>query len=201
VQPPLPPARARLFVAVDPGPGAASRLAGALARVRPRAPSARWVDPASLHLTLAFLGDTDAERVPGLTAAIGAVAARHAPLEIRFAGAGTFGGRRPRVLWAGVEGAVAELAALQADLAAALAPLGYPPEERPFAAHLTLARARAHATAGEPALVACAAALAGEDLGPTRVEAMVLYRSDLSPRGSVYTPLASLALGGPAQGG
>jgi 2'-5' RNA ligase len=182
----------RLFVAIDPAPAVRDRLRVAIAPVRRLAPSAKWVDVASLHLTLAFLGGTEASRVPEIAAAIGAVALGHAPLELGCAGGGAFGGKRPRVLWAGVTGALDALGAVQADLAAALAPLGFAPEERPFAAHLTLARARE--AGGDPGLAACAAALAGQDFGVTRVEALVLYRSDLSAKGPAYTPLAVLPL-------
>jgi len=98
------------------------------------------------------------------------------------------------VLWAGVQGGVDALAALQRDVAAALAPLGYPPDARPFAAHLTLARAREQR--GEPGLAGCAEALASDDFGATRVEGLVLYRSDPGSGGAIYTPLATLALGG-----
>ena len=183
---------ARLFVAIDPAPAVRDRLRAALAPVRRLAPSAKWVDVASLHLTLAFLGDVEVPRVPEIAAAIGGVAAGHAPFELGCAGAGAFGGKRPRVLWAGVPFALDALAAVHGDLAAALAPLGFAPEPRPFAAHLTLARARE--ARGDPALAACAAALAGQDFGVTRVEALVLYRSDLSPKGPAYRPLASLPL-------
>ncbi len=185
---------ARLFVAVDPAPAVVERVGAAIAAARGLAPSAKWAAPGSFHVTLAFLGDTPVERVPDLTAAIAAAALRHPPVDLCVAGAGTFGGRRPRVLWAGVTGDVAALAALAGDVEAALAPFGYTPEHRPFTAHLTLARARD--PRGDPAFVQCAAALAGEDFGATRVEQVILYRSDLSPKGAAYTPLAALPLGG-----
>ncbi len=185
---------ARLFVAVDPAPAVAERVAAAVSAVRSLAPSAKWAGPESFHLTLAFLGDMSVAQVPDLAAAVGAAALRHSPIDVRFAGAGTFGGRRPRVLWAGVTGDAAALAALAGDVEQALAPFGYVPEHRPFTAHLTLARARD--PRGEPGLVDCAAKLAGEDFGPTRVEQVILYRSELSPKGAAYTPLAALPLGG-----
>ena len=187
---------ARLFLAVDPAPAVRDRLRAALgsrcggSRPRPggsTSPPCTW--------TLSFLGDTEPARVPEISAAIAPqVARRHAPFELGCSGAGAFGGKRPRVLWAGVTGAVEALAAAQHDLSAALAELGFPPDERPFTAHLTLARARE--ARGDPAFTACAAALAGEDFGATWVEALVLYRSDLSPKGPAYTPLASLPLQG-----
>jgi 2'-5' RNA ligase len=184
----------RLFVAVDPAPAVRDRLRDALARLRPHAPSAKWVDADSLHLTLAFLGETEEAQVPAIEAAIRAVAARRAPLELRFAGAGAFGGKRPRVLWVGVGGDIESLTAAQKDLESALVPLGYTPEARDFTAHLTLARARE--PRGDAALLACVEAARAEDFGPTRVEEMVLYRSELTPRGARYTALARLPFAG-----
>jgi RNA 2',3'-cyclic 3'-phosphodiesterase len=180
---------ARLFVAVDPAPNVVDHLRAATARVRSLAPDARWVDLAGLHLTLSFLGDTEAERVPQLTAVLAAVALRHPPTDLQFGGAGTFGSRAPRVLWAGVTGDVAALVATQVDLAAALEPLGYVPEARAFTPHLTLARSRE--PRGEPGLATAAAALASADFGPTRAAALVLYRSERS----VYTPIATFPFG------
>lgn len=184
---------ARLFVAVDPAGAVLERLGAALAAARRLAPKAKWVAPGSFHVTLAFLGDLPIAQVPDLAAAVGAAALLHAPIDLRVAGAGTFGGRRPRVLWAGVTGDLEPLAALERDVAAALVPFGYVRDSRPFTAHLTLARARD--ARGDPAFVPCAAALAGEDFGATRVAQVILYRSDLSPKGAAYTPLAALPMG------
>jgi len=179
---------ARLFVAVDPAPGVRDCLRQAIDRVRPLAPSARWVHLTSLHVTLVFLGDTAAERIPSLEAAVSAVALHHAPFPLRFGGAGTFGGRGARVLWGGLTGDVAPLVTLQRDLAAALEPLGYLPEERAFTPHLTLARSPGPHP--EPGLAAAAAALAADDFGASPAFELVLYRSEKS----VYTPIATFPL-------
>lgn len=183
----------RLFVAVDPAPEVRDRLRAAIARVRPLAPRAKWVDPDALHVTLAFLGDTAEESVPGIEAALAAVARAHAPPEVRFTGAGAFGGKRPRVLWVGVGGEVAALAEVQRAVGAALSSFGYAPDRPDFTPHLTLARAGDRG--GDPALVSSAEALAAEDFGPTRIGAMVLYKSDLGPKGAKYTALATLPFG------
>jgi 2'-5' RNA ligase len=65
------------------------------------------------------------------------------PLALELKGAGGFpSARRPRVVWAGVGGEVEALAGLAAELGRRLAPLGFPPEDRPLSPHLTLGRAR-----------------------------------------------------------
>jgi 2'-5' RNA ligase len=185
----------RLFVAIDPAPPVREAIARALGRLRALAPRARWVDAGSLHVTLAFLGDVDEERVPAFAEATRAAARRHPPVELRFAGGGVFGGRRPRVLWGGVTGDLEALARAQRDLVEALAPLGYAGDEHAFSPHLTLARARD--PRGDPAFEACVEALEAEDFGLSRVEALVLYRSGLGPTGPRYTPIATGPLGLP----
>lgn len=182
----------RLFVAADPSPEVRAALSRAVDRVRGLAPRARWVAPSLYHLTLAFLGDQPEAQVPALRGAVAAVAARAAPFDLSFVGAGAFGGGSPRVLWAGVGGAVEAFLAVERDLGAALAPFGYAPDH-PSSPHLTLARGNGHH--GDADLRACAEALAGEAFGAARVGALVLYQSTLGPRGATYDALATLPLG------
>ena len=110
----------------------------------PAAPPAarlRWVRSANLHLTLRFLGATPAAALPALEAAIGRTASGLAPFEARLAGAGAFPSpARPRAVFLRVTDGAASLGALADGLAAELAAGGWPPGERPFEAHLTLAR-------------------------------------------------------------
>jgi 2'-5' RNA ligase len=169
-------------------------LRGAAGRA---ADEVRWTRVDDVHLTLQFLGAVPEERLAGVTAAVTAVAASSPALELEVHGAGAFpSARRARVLWAGVSGEVSALAQLVAELGRQLAPLGFPPEERPFSAHLTLGRSRD--PRGLPGL---AAALARCGDGPSArwtVTQLVLFRSHLSPKGARYEALArsDLARGG-----
>jgi RNA 2',3'-cyclic 3'-phosphodiesterase len=64
------------------------------------------------HVTLAFLGDVPESRIEKAAQAVHRAAQRPAPpIEISFAGAGTFGRGRSTILWAGLGG---DLAALRA---------------------------------------------------------------------------------------
>lgn len=108
------------------------------ALLRPRVPEARWVPRVNLHVTLAFLGQTEA--ADAIASALSRVAAAHPACDLALGGAGAFPSpRRARVLWLGLTGGEA-LGALAAGVRAALEPLGFEPEDRPFSAHLTLAR-------------------------------------------------------------
>jgi len=159
----------RAFVALIPPPAAVAELHDAIAPLRAAQPDLRWTPPEQWHLTLAFLGDVDEAVLPELTERLARAARRHPPLELAFAGGGRFG---DRVLWTRVvdppqrescvsvrrvlrsgtasaafphqraEGGIDRLRRLAASVGAAARRCGIPVEDRPYRAHLTLARAR-----------------------------------------------------------
>lgn len=175
------------------------RIAAVTERIRRSAGAAagevRWVPDENVHLTVQFLGAVPEERVEAVGAAIAAAAASAGPLLLEVKGAGGFpNSRRPRVVWLGLSGDVEALAALAADLGKRLAPLGFAPEARPFAAHLTLGRARD--SRGAPGLGGALAAAAQDDGVTWRATELVLFESHLSPRGPRYEPVRRAPLGG-----
>ncbi len=179
----------RLFVALDPPDAVRRRLAALAVDLRRaagrHADDVRWVPPENVHLTLQFLGAVPEERVPEIEAAIRSAAAAVRPLSLELRGAGGFpNARRPRVVWAGIAGEIDALSTLVADLGRRLAPLGFPPEERPFSAHLTLGRARDGR--GAPGLAGALAHAAEADGTPWRASDVVLFESHLSPKGPRY---------------
>jgi 2'-5' RNA ligase len=185
----------RVFVAVSPGNELCERIEQVVVELRPSSPASKWVRSHGCHITLAFLGQVDDAKVPAVASAVTEAVADLAPVSLRFRGGGTFGRpRRPRVLWVAAEGDTGALAEVQRAVAEALAPLGFPPEDRPFKAHVTLARARDQG--GDAGLAACAEALASRDLGEARIDEVIVFRSDLSPAGPRYTPIARAPLGG-----
>ncbi len=178
----------RLFIAVELGEEVRNRIAVELNALQRMAPDAKWVRVESTHVTLAFLGHQPEERVPAIRAAIEKVAATGHSLSLQARGIGSFGSsRRPRVLWVGLHGEMGLLAQSQRRLEAELVPLGYQPERRAFNPHLTLARARN--PSGDAKLLRCVEYGRDMDFGRAQVDRMVLFRSDLSPRGARYTAL------------
>jgi RNA 2',3'-cyclic 3'-phosphodiesterase len=184
----------RLFVAVDPGAEIVERIGAAVVTARGIAPKARWAPIAGLHVTLVFLGEVPDEQAGEVIARTREVASKHAPMTLRFGGASCFGGRKMRVLWAGIEGEIEALRAMQKELSLSLVGFGQGLEDRPYTPHLTLARS---ATAsGEPAFDGVVTALAGQVFGEVRVGEVVVYRSDSKTGGSEYTAIARVPLGG-----
>ncbi len=183
----------RLFVALPVSEPARREVRRRVDRVRDRLPRSRWVDFDVLHLTLLFLGEVAAEAVPPLAAGLGAAFARCPPLDLRLGDGGTFPPGRPaRVAWIGVE-APEELAALQADVTqAAIAAIGFVPEERAYTPHVTLARCQ------EPwrreAIDKLKTALTGPVGPPFVADRGVLFESKLSPKGTRYREVAAFPM-------
>jgi RNA 2',3'-cyclic 3'-phosphodiesterase len=134
----------RTFIAVELNDAMRAALTNSIARLSRALPAVRFTPPEGLHLTLAFLGELDDERLAEATAAACAAAQGVAPFALTLADLGFFGPpRAPRVLWAGVGGDLAGLTALHQRLADQLYARGFPLDARPFAPHLTLARLKA----------------------------------------------------------
>lgn len=127
------PARLRLFVAVSVPEGVRTAVDQAVAPLRADAPELRWTDAEGWHLTVWFLGSVEPDRMPEVEAGVARVAATGHPFTLRLSGAaGTF---PSGVLWAGIEPAP-----MLEELAQGLAMQFGGEMERPFHAHLTLAR-------------------------------------------------------------
>jgi RNA 2',3'-cyclic 3'-phosphodiesterase len=194
-------AMTRTFIALDLSEAARAALRGELRRLTQALPDVRFVDPASLHLTLAFLGELDDETLAAVIALAGEVARHAAPFELALAGLGVFGPpAAPRVVWAGVGGETRPLLALQRRLAAALEAAGFPREQRPFAPHLTLARLKrpldTAALQRLDRLLASSDSTSGSGAPRWRVADLRVMRSELAAAGARYTALSVAPLMG-----
>jgi 2'-5' RNA ligase len=166
----------RLFFALWPPPEAARAL-GEWARAVQRESGGRATRDDAIHLTLAFLGEADAQKAIAAAREVRA-AAFELPLDTaRY-------WPRQRIVWAGPGDMPEPLAELALQLNTRLAKEGFALEERPFAAHITLLR-----KAGKPAALAALPALRWH------ADEFVLVRSTPSPLGSRYETAARFRLG------
>jgi RNA 2',3'-cyclic 3'-phosphodiesterase len=101
-------------------------------------PGARWVDPENYHITLRFIGDIDERMADDITSILGERRQR-APVPITIDGLDSFGGGKPRAVFARTSGNGA-LNELQAEQERLLRQVGLLPETRKFTPHITLAR-------------------------------------------------------------
>lgn len=186
----------RCFIAVALPASLREAIREFLLRRAPAVGGVKWVGAEHLHLTLKFLGEVGRERIPAVAGALDAALAGFAPFPTRLHAAGAFPSpARPRVVWIGVAAGAAELAALAAAVETALSPLGFPPEDRPFAAHLTVGRVKAppRDPAALPALID---AVRDRTWGEFVVPEVHLMRSELFPEGPRYSILHTTSLPG-----
>lgn len=186
----------RTFLAIEPSEDILQKISGLQEKLR-REISDRisWTKPEGQHLTLKFFGDISRNDVKNICSAVQKRVVAQQKLNLKVEKLGVFpDARRPRVLWCGVTGEVEKLITLQKKLDSDFVAMGFPAEDRPFRAHLTLGRIKAsHDLTGiHTALTRHGTFAAGEFI----CRELLLFQSNLSPQGAVYTKLAEFALGG-----
>lgn len=126
----------RLFTGIE----IPADIALALSAFRGGLPGGRWIDPEFYHITLRFIGDID-ERMAREVYATLSEARHRAPLPIVIDALDTFGGGKPRAVFARVAPS-AEILDLQAEHERLMRRIGLAAESRKFTPHVTLARLR-----------------------------------------------------------
>ena len=190
----------RAFIAIDLPESVRSFLSEAQEALKLYGFRVKWVRPQNIHLTLKFLGNT-AIADTGKIAAAMALAARNCPVvSLAAKGVGVFPDvRRPRVIWAGLDGQLEVLANLQQTLDAHLADLGFPGETRAFKSHLTLGRVKGKiAAAGMKAAIDKLKEFESESF---EINQFILFKSELRPSGAVYTKVQRIAFQGQSKKG
>lgn len=156
--------------------------------------AASWSRPENIHLTVKFLGNVDPQRVPVISAAAARVVKEFSPIQIEVGKTGVFPRpSRPQVLWVGINDQSGALANLHKQLQNEFAREGFPKEERAFRPHLTIARIRKPHNSDR-----LAEAHLGMEFSSVTIELseLILFRSELSSKGSKYTPISRHRLPG-----
>jgi 2'-5' RNA ligase len=161
----------------------------------------KWSSSILLHITLHFLGGLTADRVAAAEEAACAAAGECRPFTLHLSGLGAFPSESsPRVIWVGLARGAGylDLEYLHSRASAALAARGFHLDERPFSPHITLARTRDTVTREDRQGIASALGRVKASRvveGSFEVDHLTVMRSDLSPRGPRYTPMAVYGLG------
>ncbi len=177
----------RLFFALPLPPSIQAELAA----LRSDVGKARWAREHQLHVTLRFIGEVDEETATRVIERVETRCTGWSVQMLRVRGVGIFGGlRRARVLWAALEDGD-RLRAIALDLETSVREVGLPPDERAFAAHITLARIT---RANPDALERFLRQHAGFETAPFEVSEVILYRSVIGRDGAVHEPLRRFEL-------
>jgi len=152
----------------------------------------RWIYPSNMHLTLKFLGEIQESSTENVIAVCKEVCCLHRGFSLFLNSTGIFPNlRRPRVLWIGVGGKTDLLCKRQNSIETALEKKGFPREDRAFASHLTVGRIRSLRRLSRLLEVFLKNEIAIE---PFTVKEVVVYKSRLTHRGPIYSPLAKCPL-------
>ena len=160
-----------------------------------------WAQPASIHLTIKFLGDMDEQVIDPLLVAVEQAIGNQTAVNVPLERLGAFPRpHSPRVLWIGpsekwergVE--ATRIAEIHGAIEQACEGVGFLRETKPFSPHLTLARIRVGERHVGIALTQSGVLDRPISSGSLAVESVVLMKSELRPTGSVYTKLWEVRL-------
>ena len=183
----------RLFVAIELSEAVRKSLVATQTNLKRKCPNVRWTSTEQLHLTVKFLGEVADKDVPAVCDAVLQAAAKSAPFRMQTGACGCFPARgEVRIVWVQAEESGGHLINAAKEVEAHLEPLGFPPENRPFAAHITIGRAREDRSRGElrKAVEAFGGKIVEQD-----VSSLVVMSSVPSAQGSTYTVVSRARLG------
>ena len=155
-------------------------VAQSLAALQAGVPGARWQTREQPHLTLRFIGEVDGRDRVAIDDALALISAPAFSLELK--GVGSFGGRRPHALWAGVAANDA-LLHLQRKIESALQRIGLEADGRKYTPHVSLAKLKGTQNGHVVDFLTDHALYASV---PFAVNGFILYSSLLTPNGSIY---------------
>lgn len=146
----------------------------------------KFVEPKNIHITLRFLGNITPAMVDKVYE--GMCKVQFAPFTVNIQGLGAFPNQRnPRVVWAGIREGAIQLRGIFEQLEPFLRGLGFAPDPKGFSPHLTIARVRSGRNKVQ--LAKCLMENANFEFGVVKAKCLRLKKSDLTPKGPIYTTL------------
>jgi 2'-5' RNA ligase len=146
----------------------------------------KLVEPKNIHVTLRFLGNITSGMIEKIGEELKKV--QFTPFDIKISGIGAFPNLHyPHVLWAGITEGATQLEEIFNQIEPRLRSLGFAPDPKGFSPHLTIARVKSGRNKAE--LVNCISQNANYEFGIVKAACLRLKRSDLTPKGPIYSTL------------
>jgi len=146
----------------------------------------KLVEPKNIHITIRFLGNINTNMTEKIFEEMKKV--QFIPFDVKIHGTGAFPNLRyPRVLWAGITEGADQLRSIFIQLEPRLRSLGFKPDPKGFSPHLTIARVKSGRNKDE--LAKCVTENANYEFGIVNAQCLRLKRSDLTPKGPIYSTL------------
>jgi 2'-5' RNA ligase len=152
----------------------------------------KWTDPGNFHVTLAFLGETEEDKIKEVAKMLARVCPDTGEFVLVLKGAGVFKSiNDPRVLWTGIDSSE-KLGILFESVKNGLKGAGIALEDRNFNPHLTLGRIKN--IKDKEKLKTLIVNYRNLEIQKQEIREVILYESVLLPAGPVYKPLGKFAL-------
>ncbi len=153
----------------------------------------KWVEPANMHITLKFLGQTADEHIPLINKTLNDIVGNYHPFGFTLENIGVFGSRyNPRVLWTGINNG-GQLRNLGEDILNRLDAAGFERDRQNFVPHLTIGRIKF--LESKKHFQKVIDKYKNIFLQEAKVEKFILFQSILKPAGPVYYSLNEFILG------
>ena len=175
----------RGFIAIDIGPF--HKLVQFGNEIKNCGANVKLVEPENIHITLKFLGDTSEDHVSNIEEIMKNSVNGLESFEIKLKNVGVFPNQNYiKVVWIGIEKGE-KIAQISNKIDEELSKLGYKKEKRGFSAHLTVARVRS--AKNKEKLLQIIEKYRDIEFLSFKVESIKLKKSELTPKGPIYTTL------------
>ena len=152
----------------------------------------KLVEQQNIHITLKFLGDTDEQHIDTIEQYMKESVAGIPPFPITLKGTGVFPNQHYlKVVWIGITN-TDSLEKITLTLEEKLSSLGFKKEHRGFSPHLTIGRVRT--ARNKDKLLKTIEQYASTEFTTQQIETITLKKSELTPKGPIYTTLRAIHL-------
>ncbi|MFH1837297.1 MAG: RNA 2',3'-cyclic phosphodiesterase [Candidatus Omnitrophota bacterium] len=177
----------RTFIAIELSQKAKDEISRIISVLKKTDVEAKWVRPGTVHITLRFLGSIDEDRIAGIETKLKKIASEADPFKIMLSNISVFPNwRRPKVVWVGAEDQNSEIQELHSKIDDVLEKESFDKTAKPFETHITLCRLKSGKNVQQ-----LKEAIASITVSPiiTKISKIILFRSDLTSKGAIHTPL------------
>ncbi len=153
----------------------------------------RWTKTEQLHITLNFVGELREQDLKPIQEKLLKTLTETKPFSLEFSGSGIFPNERnPRILWIGMQPTYDLLAVVEKNKTI-FQEFGYPPEKRPFQAHITIGRFKDYSSRVE--LDQFLSGWNGQKStfhAQQMIDHLTYYKSTLTPQGPIYSAITRI---------
>lgn len=152
----------------------------------------KLVEPENVHITLKFLGDTNESQIDEIDKIMKDAVKGIDPFNIQLKGAGVFPNPNYiKVIWVGIKQGE-PIGVIASKIDERLSKMGFKKEKRGFSPHLTIARVKS--AKGKDEILHVIEKYRDVQFVDIRVDSIKLKKSDLTPKGPIYTTLIDVKL-------